>query len=95
MQTVTSRDGTKIAFDRIGEGASVILVGGATQYRAFDPSTADLAARLADRFTVLNHDRRGRGDSGDTEPYAVEREIEDLDALIGHVGGSAALYGSS
>jgi pimeloyl-ACP methyl ester carboxylesterase len=92
---VTSRDGTTIAFDRVGDGALVILVGGATQYRAFDPSTADLAARMAERFTVLNYDRRGRGDSGDTQPYAIEREIEDLDALIEHVGGSAALYGSS
>ena len=95
MQTVTSRDGTTIAFDRSGDGPPVILVGGATQHRAFDPSTTDLAARLADRFTVLNYDRRGRGDSGDTEPYAVEREIEDLGGLIEHAGGSAALYGSS
>jgi pimeloyl-ACP methyl ester carboxylesterase len=95
MQTVISRDGTSIAFDRSGDGPRVILVGGATQYRAFDPSTADLAARLSDRFTVLNYDRRGRGDSGDTEPYAVEREVDDLDALITKAGGSAGLYGSS
>src|SRR5215831_6847519 len=95
METVTSRDGTTIAFDRSGDGPPVILVGGATQYRAFDPSTAGLAALLAGRFTVLNYDRRGRGDSGGTEPYAVEREVEDLDALITHAGGSAALYGSS
>jgi pimeloyl-ACP methyl ester carboxylesterase len=95
METVTSRDGTTIAFDRSGDGHPVILVGGATQYRTFSPSTAELAALLADRFMVLNDDRRGRGDSGDTEPYAVEREVEDLDALITHAGGSAALYGSS
>jgi pimeloyl-ACP methyl ester carboxylesterase len=95
MATVTSRDGTTIAFDRSGGGPPVILVGGATQYRTFDPSTAKLAALLADRFTVLNYDRRGRGDSGDTEPYAVEREVEDLDALITHTVGSAAVYGSS
>lgn len=95
MQTVTSRDGTTIAFDRSGDGPPVILVGGALQYREFDARTADLAARLADRFTVLNYDRRGRGDSGDTEPYAVEREVEDLEALIAYVGGSAAVYGSS
>jgi hypothetical protein len=67
--------GTTIAFDRIGEGSPVILVGGGTQYRAFDPSTAELAALLADRFTVLNYHRRGRGDSGDTEPYAVEAGV--------------------
>jgi pimeloyl-ACP methyl ester carboxylesterase len=95
METVTSRDGTTIAFDRSGDGPPVILVGGATQYRAFDPRTAELPALLADRFTVLNYDRRGRGDSGDTQPYAVEREVEDLDALVTHAGGSASLYGSS
>jgi len=95
METVTSRDGTTIAFDRSGDGPPVILVGGATQYRASDPGTAQLAALLTGRFTVLNYDRRGRGDSGGTEPYAVEREVEDLDALITHAGGSAALYGSS
>ena len=95
MDTVTSRDGTTIAFDLAGDGPAVILAGGAFQHRAFDPTTVDLAARLADRLTVLNYDRRGRGDSGDGETYAVEREIEDLDALITHAGGSAALYGSS
>jgi pimeloyl-ACP methyl ester carboxylesterase len=95
METVTARDGTTIAFDRLGTGPAVILVGGALQHRAFDPSTADLAGRLADQFTVFHYDRRGRGDSGDTEPYAVERELEDLEALIEEAGGSAALYGSS
>jgi pimeloyl-ACP methyl ester carboxylesterase len=95
MDTVSSRDGTTIAFDEVGSGPPVILVGGAFQHRAFDPSTADLAGRLSDRFTVLHYDRRGRGDSGDDGSYAVEREIEDLDALITHAGGSAYLYGSS
>jgi pimeloyl-ACP methyl ester carboxylesterase len=95
METVTSRDGTAIAFERCGEGAAVILVAGAFQHRALDPATADLAARLAHRFTVFHYDRRGRGDSGDTAPYAVERELEDLDALTEEAGGEAFLYGSS
>jgi alpha-beta hydrolase superfamily lysophospholipase len=93
MDTVTSNDGTAIAFDRSGEGPAVILVGGAFQHRAF--GTADLAARLAGDCAVLNYDRRGRGGSGDTLPYAVERELEDLEALIEEAGGSASLYGSS
>jgi pimeloyl-ACP methyl ester carboxylesterase len=95
MHTVTSRDGTGIAFDRFGKGPAVILVGGALQHRAFDPSTAELAAILAERFSVFDYDRRGRGDSADTPPYAVERELEDLDALIEEAGGSAFIYGSS
>jgi pimeloyl-ACP methyl ester carboxylesterase len=93
METVASRDGTTIAFDRSGEGPAVILVGGAFQHRAFD--TGELASRLADHFMVFHYDRRGRGDSGDTAPYAVEREIEDLEALTDEAGGSAFLYGSS
>jgi pimeloyl-ACP methyl ester carboxylesterase len=60
-----------------------------------DPTTARLAALLAPRFTVTHYDRRGRGDSGDTEPYAVEREVEDLEALVEEAGGSALLYGMS
>jgi pimeloyl-ACP methyl ester carboxylesterase len=95
METVTSRDGTSIAFDRSGEGSAVILVGGAFQHRAFDPATAELASRLADHFTVFHYDRRGRGDSGDTPPYAVEREVEDLEALVEEAGGRVFLYGSS
>jgi pimeloyl-ACP methyl ester carboxylesterase len=78
MQKVRSKDGTTIAFDQSGKGPAVILVGGAFQHRAIDPRTAQLAALLAQHFTVFNYDRRGRGDSGDTQPYAVEREIEDL-----------------
>jgi pimeloyl-ACP methyl ester carboxylesterase len=92
---VKSRDGTTIAFDRVGEGPPVALVGGAFQHRAFDPRTAHLAELLANRFTVYRYDRRGRGDSGDTPPYAVEREIEDLDALIGEAGGPVGVYGES
>jgi pimeloyl-ACP methyl ester carboxylesterase len=95
MKTVVSHDGTAIAFDRSGDGPAVILVGGALQYRAFDPRTAELASMLAPSLTVFNYDRRGRGDSGDTPPYAVERELEDLEALIEDAGGAASLYGSS
>ena len=92
MPKVPSRDGTPIAFDRSGDGAPVILVFGAFNDRA---AGAPLAASLASRFTVLNYDRRGRGESGDTAPYAVEREIEDLDALIATAGGSACVFGHS
>src|SRR5258706_174575 len=92
MKTVVSPDGTKIAFDQTGAGPPVILVVGAFNDRA---TGAPLAKALASRFTVLNYDRRGRGASGDTQPYAVEREVEDLDALISEVGGSARVFGYS
>jgi pimeloyl-ACP methyl ester carboxylesterase len=95
VDKVTSRDGTPIAFERSGQGPPVILVGGALQHRAFDARTDGLAGRLAEHFTVFDYDRRGRGDSGDTQPYAVERELEDLGALIEQASGSASLYGSS
>jgi pimeloyl-ACP methyl ester carboxylesterase len=94
METVRSKDGTTIAFDRLGTGPPIILAGGAFSYRGF-PKLAELAELLAPRFTVINYDRRGRGDSGDTAPYAVEREIEDLRALIAAAGGSASLWGWS
>ena len=95
MERIQSSDGTPIAFDRSGEGPPVIFVPGLFQHRAIDPGTAELAALLAPRFTVFHYDRRGRGDSGDTVPYAVEREVEDVGALIDEAGGSAALYGMS
>jgi pimeloyl-ACP methyl ester carboxylesterase len=94
MNTVTSKDGTRIAYDKVGDGPAVILVGGALSARQ-SWSGPDLAQRLAPHFTVYNYDRRGRGDSGDTLPYAVAREIEDLEALIDAAGGAAALYGHS
>lgn len=94
MEFITSRDGTQIAFDRSGDGPPLVLVGGAFSYRRF-PMLEKIAATLADDFTVVNYDRRGRGDSTDTAPYAVEREIEDLDALIDEVGGSAYVWGLS
>jgi pimeloyl-ACP methyl ester carboxylesterase len=92
MDTVRSSDGTTIALDRLGEGAPVVLVSGASSSRGVH---AQLAELLAADFTVLNYDRRGRGDSGDTLPYAVEREIEDLQAVIAAAGGSAAVFGNS
>ncbi len=95
MNQVISKDGTGIAFDRLGEGPALILVGGAFQHRAIDPRTAQLAALLAQHFTAFHYDRRGRGDSSDTQPYTVEREVEDLDALIKEAGGSAFVFGMS
>ena len=95
MERIQSSDGTPIAFDRSGEGPPLIFVPGLFQHRAIDPGTAELAALLAPHFTVFHYDRRGRGDSGDTAPYAVEREVEDVGALIDAAGGAAALYGMS
>ena len=92
MEKVRSKDGTAIAFDRTGEGPPVIVVCGAMRDRALMRPTAE---ELAKHFTVFNYDRRGRGDSGDTEPYAVEREIEDIGALGAEAGGTAAAYGHS
>jgi pimeloyl-ACP methyl ester carboxylesterase len=95
MKTVRSADGTTIAFDQLGKGPPLILVGGALEYRAMDSATAQLAPLVAQHFTVLHYDRRGRGGSTDTPPYAVEREIEDIDALIAEAGGSAFVFGIS
>lgn len=92
--TVTSADGTVIAYDATGSGPALVLVGGAFSERRF-PLTLDLVEHLADSFTVYNYDRRGRGDSGDTSPYAIEREVEDLDAVIAAAGGSALVWGLS
>jgi pimeloyl-ACP methyl ester carboxylesterase len=87
-----SRDGTPLAYERTGQGPAVVLVSGAMSTGA---TMRPLAAVLSDRFDVVVYDRRGRGESGDTAPYAVEREVEDLAALIEAVGGEAALYGMS
>jgi pimeloyl-ACP methyl ester carboxylesterase len=97
MQTVISKDGTTIAFDRSGAGPALILVGGMFEQRAMDSETAKLAALplLAQHFSVFHYDRRGRGDSTDTQPYAVKREIEDIEALIDEAGGEAFVFGIS
>jgi pimeloyl-ACP methyl ester carboxylesterase len=94
MPTVTSKDGTKIAYERSGSGPALILVDGAICFRAFGPM-GGLAPLLASNFTIFMYDRRGRGESGDTAPYAVEREVEDIEALINEAGGSAYIYGTS
>ena len=94
MPTITSADGTTIAFEQFGAGPALILVDGAMCYRAAGPMRP-LAERLTDHFTVYTYDRRGRGESGDTLPYAVEREIEDLTGLVAQAGGSAYGYGIS
>lgn len=91
-QRVTSADGTRIAFDRFGTGMPIITAAGAFNTRS---ATDPLARVLSEHCNVINYDRRGRGDSGDTLPYAVEREIEDLAALIDEAGGSAAVFGYS
>ncbi|MEO3789800.1 alpha/beta hydrolase [Nonomuraea sp. B10E15] len=90
----TSADGTAIAFDRYGSGPVLVLVNGAFTDRGH-ATLASVAAALAPWFTVVNYDRRGRGDSGDTAPYAVEREVEDLAAVIGSAGGTAMVFGGS
>jgi pimeloyl-ACP methyl ester carboxylesterase len=90
----TSRDGTRIAFDKRGSGPALILVSGALSQRSL-LAGEPLVAMLAEHFTVYVYDRRGRGESTDVQPYAVEREIEDVEALVDDAGGSASLYGVS
>ncbi len=90
-----SADGTTIAFEAIGRGAPIVLVGGALADRAAPASGKPLAAMLAHRFTVFSYDRRGRGDSGDTAAWAIAREIEDLAAMIAAAGGAASVFGHS
>jgi len=92
MQHVTSKDGTIIAYEQSGQGPALVVVGGVL---GDHHQQAGLAALLAEHFTVYNIDRRGHGESGFTAPYAVEREVEDLDALITEAGGSAFVYGTS
>jgi hypothetical protein len=94
MDTVTSSDGTLIAYDRTGSGDPLVLVGGAFSYRRY-PGQVKLAELLSARFTVYNYDRRGRGNSGDSAPYTVQREIGDLAAVIGAAGGRACVWGLS
>ena len=92
MATIFSKDGTRIAYDKTGQGPALILVAGAFQDRM---AMGPYAGPLSEYFTVYNYDRRGRGESGDTQPYAVQREIEDIDALIQEAGGSAFVFGGS
>lgn len=99
MSTLTSKDGTVIAYEQVGSGPPVVLVDGAFCGRTFGPMPA-LAKALAPQFTVFHYDRRGRGGSGDTKPYAPEREVEDLSAVVTRAAalsprGKACLYGIS
>ncbi|MFA6440210.1 MAG: alpha/beta hydrolase [Bacteriovoracaceae bacterium] len=94
MNTVISKDGTTIAYDKIGNGQPIILIDGALCYRSFGPMPK-IAPLLAKHFTVFMYDRRGRGDSTDKKPYSVEREVEDIEALMNEAGGSAFLLGLS
>src|SRR6266536_1578227 len=94
MKTVNSADGTKIAYGKQGDGPALILIDGAMNSRSSGPKP-ELASLLSRHFTVYSYDRRGRGDSGDTPPYAVDREIEDIEALIEDAGGTAHLFGHS
>jgi pimeloyl-ACP methyl ester carboxylesterase len=94
MKSMTSRDGTLLAYDELGGGPPVVLVGGALNTRSFGPN-GPLAESLAESFTVIHYDRRGRGESGDTRPWALEREVEDIEALIEAAGGSASVFGIS
>jgi pimeloyl-ACP methyl ester carboxylesterase len=94
MYTAISRDGTKLAYDKVGQGPALLLVAGAFSYRKF-PGQVQLANLLSESFTVYNYDRRGRGDSGDTQPYDIAREIEDIEAMIDEAGGSAHVWGLS
>jgi pimeloyl-ACP methyl ester carboxylesterase len=92
MSTVTSKVGTTIAYDKAGQGLTVILVEGAMGSRA---TSAGLATLLAFEFTVYSYDRRGRGESTDTKPYSVQKEVEDIEALIESAGETVCLYGIS
>lgn len=92
MENVVSADGTRLAYDRFGSGPPLVMAAGAFNDRS---ATEPLGRALADRAQILNYDRRGRGQSGDTLPYAVEREIEDLDAMLDAAGGNAAVFGYS
>ncbi|MDQ0115607.1 alpha/beta fold hydrolase [Paenibacillus harenae] len=91
-ETVISKDGTMIAYKKQGNGPALILVASAS---ADHHDAAQLAEQLADHFTVYNYDRRGRGQSSDTAPYSVKREVDDIEALIHTAGGKASLFGSS
>src|SRR5829696_6110259 len=96
MSSVTSADGTTIDYDAYGNRPTVIFIGGASQHRAIDQRTTEIAKQLAaEGFTAVDYDRRGRDRSGDTPPWSLDREVEDVAALIEATGAPAALYTSS
>lgn len=92
MHKVISKDGTKMAYEKRGDGPAIILIAPAAADRN---DAGQLAEQLAQYFTVYNYDRRGRGQSTDTSPYAIAREVEDIEALINEAGGNSFLFGSS
>ena len=92
--TVVSKDATRIAYEKTGKGPNLIIVNGALSYRK-SKGVNELVNKLAENFTVTSFDRRGRGESGDTKPYRVEKEMEDIEALIDEAGGSAYMFGVS
>ena len=94
MKTTKSKDGTTLAYDVYGSGPALVYITGASCFRSFMPIVQDAKA-FASEFTVYNYDRRGRGDSGNTLPYSLEREVEDIEAMIDAAGGKAYLYGHS
>ena len=94
MNTIRSADGTAIAYTQAGQGPPLVLVDGALCSRSFGPMPK-LAAQLTPHFTVYTYDRRGRGASGDTKPYAVDREVEDIEALAALAGGTVLVHGTS
>lgn len=94
MNTATSKDGTELAYDVSGHGPPLVYITGATCFRRFRPIVGDVKV-FATEFTVYNYDRRGRGDSGDVLPYAIEREVDDIEAIVDAAGGRAILYGHS
>jgi pimeloyl-ACP methyl ester carboxylesterase len=94
MKITQSKDGTTLAYDVYGSGPALIYITGASCHRSFKPIVQD-AKVFATEFTVYNYDRRGRGESGNTLPYSIEREIEDIEAIIDAAGGTAYLYGHS
>lgn len=94
MKTILSKDGTPLAYDIYGSGPALIFITGATCFRLFEPVLHDVQV-IAQEFTVYNYDRRGRGDSGNTLPYVIERELEDIEAMLEAAGGKAYLYGHS
>ena len=94
METAISRDGTRLAYDVYGSGPPLVYITGASCFRTFWPVVQDAKA-FAKSFTIYNYDRRGRGDSTDTQPYAVEREVEDVEAIVDAAGGRASLFGHS
>jgi pimeloyl-ACP methyl ester carboxylesterase len=95
MPTIISADGTPISYTALGSGPTVLYIGGAIMHRAIDDCGSGMAATLSSHYTVLTYDRRGRGDSGDTQPYAVQREVEDITALITEFGDTAMVFGES